>query len=81
MTSGSIALGQTLDDASGQVVEGTQILAFGTGTGGTGTYTVSSNQTVAQEPMFGIVPTLYRASVRIDQIPTTDAVSISVALV
>jgi hypothetical protein len=41
--------GQTLSGSG--VASGTRITAFGTGTGGTGTYTVSKSQTVAIEAM------------------------------
>ena len=49
--SGTIAIGQTVSDLTGNVSAGTQITALGTGTGGIGTYTVSINQTVGSEPM------------------------------
>lgn len=45
VASGTIAVGQVLS-ASG-LLGGTTITALGTGTGGTGTYTISSSQTVA----------------------------------
>jgi hypothetical protein len=41
--------GQTISGSG--VASGTQITAFGTGTGGTGTYTVNNSQTVAREAM------------------------------
>lgn len=43
--SGALTIGQTLSGSG--VTAGTKITAFGTGTGGTGTYTVSASQTVA----------------------------------
>jgi len=49
MTAGSIAAGQVLNGKS--VAAGTKITALGTGTGGTGTYTVNTSQTVASETM------------------------------
>lgn len=51
IASGAIAVGQTVTDNTGAVAFGQQILAFGSGTGGTGTYTVSVPQTVASETM------------------------------
>lgn len=53
MAAGSLPLvvGQPIDDASGLIQFGTILTAFGTGTGGTGTYTVSLSQTVASESM------------------------------
>lgn len=47
VTSGTLAVGQTISGTG--VTAGTTITAFGTGTGGTGTYTVSIAQTVASE--------------------------------
>lgn len=51
MTSGAFAVGQTLSGAG--VTGGTTITALGTGTGGTGTYTVSASQTVASTGITG----------------------------
>lgn len=45
VTSGTLAVGQTISGTG--VTAGTTITAFGTGTGGAGTYTVSASQTVA----------------------------------
>jgi len=47
--SGALGPGQTLSGSG--VASGTQITAFGTGTGGTGTYTVNNSQTVASKAM------------------------------
>ena len=47
--SGALGPGQTISGSG--IASGTQITAFGTGTGGTGTYTVNSSQTVASEAM------------------------------
>jgi len=49
--SGALAVGQTLSGSG--VTAGTKITAFGTGTGGTGTYTVSVSQTVASTTIAG----------------------------
>lgn len=46
---GSLFVGQTLNGTS--VTAGTLITAFGTGTGGAGTYTVNNTQTVGSETM------------------------------
>ena len=48
VTSGTLAVGQWLSggDSAGNVADGTTIIAFGSGTGGTGTYTVSGGQTI-----------------------------------
>ena len=52
VASGTIYLGQTIQ-GSGNTA-GTIVSAFGTGSGGTGTYTVSSIQTIASETMYGL---------------------------
>lgn len=49
VTSGALAVGQTVTDLTQTIGLGTSITALGTGTGGVGTYTVSVSQTVAQE--------------------------------
>jgi hypothetical protein len=45
----ALGAGQTISGSG--IASGTQITAFGTGTGGTGTYTVNNSQTVASEAM------------------------------
>lgn len=47
--SGALGPSQTISGSG--VASGTQITAFGTGTGGAGTYTVNNSQTVASEAM------------------------------
>ena len=51
VTSGTIAVGQ---GCSGNAVNGTQVLAFGTGSGGVGTYIVSPIQTSASGTINGL---------------------------
>ena len=51
VSSGTLAVNQLLQDTTLHVLNGTTITALGTGTGGTGTYTVSSSQTVSSENM------------------------------
>ena len=46
ISSGSLAVGQTLADGSGFVSAGTLITALGTGVGGTGTYTLNASLAV-----------------------------------
>jgi hypothetical protein len=53
---GTLQVGQTISDLTGNVLAGTTILALGTGTGGVGTYQVSLNQTVASEAMSSETP-------------------------
>ena len=52
MDYGTVAVGQTLEGTG--VTAGTTITALGTGTGGTGTYTVSTSQTVGSETITGV---------------------------
>lgn len=49
VASGALAVGQSIVGAG--VTAGTMITALGTGTGGTGTYTVNNSQTVGSEAM------------------------------
>ena len=49
VASGTLQIGQSVSGTG--VTAGTTITAFGTGVGGTGTYTVSAIQTVASEAM------------------------------
>lgn len=51
VTSGLLMLGMTVTGTG--VTAGTKITAFGTGTGGTGTYTVNNSQTVASTVLTG----------------------------
>ncbi len=81
VSSGTLAVGQTVFDATGNLIEGTKITALGTGAGGTGTYTVNNSQSVALETMQSVTPDLNEVSVRIDQIPTTSSALITVNLV
>ena len=61
VTSGTLQIGQTLEGAN--VTDGTIITAFGTGSGGTGTYTVSPSQTAASATIYALNWTV---------LPTTD---------
>lgn len=54
MTSGALAVGDTVDGAG--VTPGTSILSFGTATGGVGTYNVQNSQTVSSEAMTAKAP-------------------------
>ena len=51
VTTGTLAVGQTLSGTS--ISGGTTITALGSGTGGVGTYTVSKSQTIASEAIVG----------------------------
>jgi len=52
ITSGSLALGQTIQGSG--VTSGTIITALGTGTGLTGTYTVNKSQTVSSSTLYAL---------------------------
>lgn len=82
VTSGSLAVGQVLDDTSGSIAEGTTITGLLSGSGGAGsTYSVSLTQNVAQEAMMTVVPSLFTVPVQINQIPVVSATDIVVTLV
>lgn len=82
VTSGTIAVGQILDDTTGGIAEGTMITGLVSGSGGAGsTYSVSQTQTVAQEAMVTVVPNLFTIPVNLNQIPVTAAPNITVTLV
>lgn len=78
VASGTIAVGQTISGAG--VTEGTTITALGSGSGGVGTYTVSSSQTVISETITSVVANDNSVVVHIDQAPTIAAVNIKVAI-
>ena len=52
VTSGTLRIGQTIEGAG--VTDGTIIKAFGTGSGGAGTYTVSASQTVSSTTIYAM---------------------------
>ncbi len=60
ITNGQLGLFQTLSGSG--ISAGTQITAFGTGTGGVGTYTVSISQTVGSEAMSALDGAFYFSS-------------------
>jgi hypothetical protein len=80
VASGTLAVGQTISDVTGNLIVGTTITALGTGSGGTGTYTVSTSQTVGSETMQSAVANLFEIAVRINQVPTVSANNIVVTL-
>ena len=77
---GTIAVGQAVCDAAGNVVLGTTITALLTGTGGAGTYTVSTPQSVASETLYGVTASLSKIVANLDQYPVTAAGLITVSL-
>lgn len=72
---GTVAIGQTIFDTTGNVVPGTKITA-GSGT----SWTVSNSQTVASESMQAGAANLFDVGVHIDQVPTISAVNIAVTV-
>ena len=80
VASGVIAVGQTISDALGGIIPGTIITALGSGTGGTGTYTLSNSQGVGSRTIMAARPTLNSVTVNINQVPTISAANISVTL-
>ena len=80
VTSGTLAVGQTISDVTGNLAVGTVITALGTGTGGTGTYTISGSQTVGSEGMTAAIASLFNIPVNINQIPVVSAANINVTL-
>ena len=52
VTSGTLKIGQTIEGSG--VTDGTIIKAFGTGSGGVGTYTVSASQTVSSTTIYAL---------------------------
>lgn len=81
VASGALAVGQTLFDASGDLIPGTKIVSQDSGTpGGIGTYSVTGTQTVGSEPMTAVATSLFEVGVDIDQIPVTSEAYITVTL-
>ena len=81
VTSGTLAVGQIITDIAGNITSGTTITGLGTGTGGTGTYTVSTPQTVSGETVYSVIPNAFSAAVNINQIPSITAANITVSFV
>jgi hypothetical protein len=76
---GALAVGQTLSDASGDLIEGTTIESQTSGTpGGIGVYVVSNSQTVGSESMTSAVANQNLVDVNINQEPVTSAPYIQV---
>lgn len=81
VTSGTIAVGQTLTDATGDVTPGTTITEFVTGAGGIGTYTVSASQSISSEIITSVVANLFEVDVSIDQVPVIGTANVQVNFV
>jgi len=76
VTSGALAIGQTISDATGNIVVGTTIVS-GSGT----SWVVSNSQTVTTETITSAVPNLFTVQSLINQVPTIAAANIAVTLV
>jgi hypothetical protein len=80
VSSGALAVGQTIVDGSGNVATGTTITALGTGTGGTGTYIVSISQTVGVEGMSSALANQFVVKPNLNQVPAVAAPNITLTL-
>lgn len=77
----NIAVGQFVYGGtaiSGLVQGGTIITALGSGTGGTGTYTINISQTIASEDMLSLAPINDDVTMGIDQQPTFNGLDVEV---
>ena len=83
ITSGTIVVGGVVTDATGNVIAGTTISSFMSGSGGTGTYGLSVTYTnpVLSEAMASTTPNDNDVVVRVDQTPTLNQNDILVVLV
>jgi hypothetical protein len=73
--SGALAIGQTLVDATGNLLPNTTITA-GSGT----SWTVSNSQTVTSETMYGLLASQFDTTVNINQYPVVNPLNITVTL-
>ncbi len=81
VTSGTLAIGQTLFDVTGDLQTATIITGLGTGSGGIGTYTVNNTQTVSSEAMTSVAANLFECGVYIDQTPVINPLNVQVTFV
>lgn len=79
VTSGTLAVGQVLTGTG--VTLGTTITALGSGTGGTGTYTVSVPQTVGSTAITGHSVTSSNQQMTVQQMPVTSTNYVTLVLV
>ena len=56
VSSGALAIGQQLSDSGSVIVAGTEIVNFGSGSGGVGTYALSNIETVSSESILAVYP-------------------------
>lgn len=82
VASGTLAVGQTLGDDTGNIAPGTRIVSQTSGTpGGAGVYVVTVSQTVGSETIKAAVATRTSLVDNIDQVPTISASNVLVTLV
>jgi hypothetical protein len=80
--SGTIGLGDHLfgtAGGTGAILDGTRIVSFITGTGGTGTYLVNETQTAPTQQIITAQASQTKVNVGIDQEPTVSAADIAVS--
>ncbi len=77
ITTGTIAVNQSILDLLGFVLAGTLVVSQSSGTtGGIGVYVINYAQTVSSEVMYGVVATLSEATVNINQFPAIAAANV-----
>lgn len=80
VSSGTLAVGQTLSNVGSSILAGTRITALGSGSGGTGTYFINNTQVVASGTIKSSRGLNNAVVVNIDQVPTVSAADILVTL-
>lgn len=80
VASGTLAVGQLIQDTAGLITAGTTITALGSGSGGTGTYTVSASQAVTAEAM-NATTLSNSVQMNINQAPSCSAANVGLQLV
>ena len=81
VASGTVSIGQTLLDLTGNLAPGTTIVGTISGSGGVGTYSVSVTQTVTSESMTGSLANQNTVTAGIAQQPVISTANITLALV
>lgn len=80
ISAGAIAIGQTLIGANGDIIAGTNVTGFISGTGGVGTYAIDTAQSIPPETMSAVTATNFVVQPNLDQIPTVSVGNISLNL-
>jgi len=79
VASGALAVGQTIMGAG--LPDGVQIIGLGSGTGGTGTYTINLPQAITAEAMTAVLPSLNDITAGIAHVPALSAANITLKLI